>query len=173
MKFEAWLNAPIRINNACILKRKVWLTAFIKNGLYPFIVSKGYSWAITEDHLRNCIATGLYENMGVSCLASNWNYGFPNTETNEDHKSHFYYNISHDAWDTFWNVWGNVTDFHEDTRGQDRRFDVQEFIWGQLDLENSPQTKILNEMLEDHYENDVDDKNSSRIDIYLQEAQEY
>ena len=153
MRFEEWLNAPIRMNDCVIISRKVWLTNFVKNGLYPMIKSRGYSWGITETHLRNCIATGLYENIGIP---------------------YYYHIVNPETWDNFWNIWGRSSDLSEDSgRGQDRRLDIQDFVWGQLDLSSSPQTDVVNEMLEDYTEMEPEDKRSSRIDIYLQENQEY
>jgi len=171
MKFEQWLNNPVRIGECGIQPRKIWLRDFVKKGLYPWIISKGYTWGITESHLRNCIATGLYENRKRHMLASKWDYSFVNEFENEDHKMHFYHIIGTDEWESFWNLWGNMSDLSDDSpRGQDRRIDIQEFIWGQLDLSRSPQTDIVNELLDDMLEDEIDDRRSNRIDIYLQES---
>jgi hypothetical protein len=170
MKFDAWLNGLVRVNNV-IIRRREWIREFVGNGLYPWVKSKGYVWAVSEVQLRNAIATGLYENMGVSYLSSVWNYPVSNTETHEYDKSHFYHVLSLDEWDKFWVTWGNMSDVSNDnSRGQDRRFDIQEFIWGQLDLVNSPQTAILDEMLEDPV--DEEELRSSRVDMYVQDHYE-
>jgi hypothetical protein len=66
---------------------------------------------------------------------------------------HFYHVVSLDEWDKFWLVWREMDDVSDDSpRGQDRRFDIQDFVWGQLDLENSRQTQILDEILEEPME---------------------
>jgi hypothetical protein len=170
MKFDAWIKAPVRVDSY-IIKRGEWIREFVRNGLYPWVKSKGYTWAISETQLRNAIATGLYENIGVSYLSSVWNYPVSNTETHEYDKSHFYHILSLDEWDKFWLTWGNMSDVSNDNfRGQDRRFDIQEFIWGQLDLVNSPQTTVVDEMLEDPVEEE--DLRSSRVDMYVQDHYE-
>jgi len=170
MKFEAWLNGLVRVNHI-ILRRGEWIRDFVGNGLYPWVQSKGYVWAVSEVKLRNAIATGLYENMGVSYLSSVWDYPVYNTENHEYDKSHFYHVLSLDEWDKFWLAWGSMSDVSDDnSRGQDRRFDIQEFIWGQLDLANSPQTRVLDEMLEEPVEEE--DWRSSRVDVYVQEHYE-
>ena len=174
MKFEQWLNAYVRVDECVIVRRKEWITNFVKNGLYPWIKSKGYNWHVPESYIKNCIATGLYENKNKSYLSSNWNYSAYNTDANTHYKDHFYHVLNLNEWDKFWKIWGNMSDLSEDShRGQDRRFDIQEFVWGQLDLESSFQTNIINELLEDLPDDDYDDKKVNRVDIYIQEAQEH
>ena len=175
MDFEQWLNAYVRIDECVIVRRKEWITNFVKNGLYPWIKSKGYSWEFSESHIKNCIATGLYENKNKSYLTSNWHYSVSNTDTNIHHyKDHFYHVINLNEWDKFWKIWGNMSDLIEDSpRGQDRRFDIQEFVWEQLDLTNSFQTNIINELLEDLSDDDYDDKKFNRVDTYTQESHEH
>lgn len=174
MKFEQWLNGYIRVDECVIVRRKEWITNFVKNGLYPWIKSKGYSWYVPESYIKNCIATGLYENKDKSYLTSNWNYSPYNTDASVHYKDHYYHIINLNEWDKFWKIWGNTTDLNEDShRGQDRRFDIQEFVWGQLDLASSFQTNIIDELLEDLHDDDYDDRKSNRVDIYIQEAQEH
>jgi hypothetical protein len=169
MSFQEWLNAPVEDDHT--VKRGEWIRDFVNNGLYPFIKSKGYNWAISEKHLANCIATGLYDNIGVSCIASIWDYPAPNSGGHQDDKNHFYHVVSLDEWDKFWLVWGRATDLSDESpRGQDRRFDIQEFVWGQLDLENSRQTQLLDDMLEEPV--DEEEWRSNRVDIYIQEHYE-
>jgi hypothetical protein len=56
--------------------------------------------------------------------------------------------MSWEIWEEFWALWGVWGDFRpEEFRGQDRRLDIQEFVWGQVDLENSPQTDVLLELM--------------------------
>lgn len=171
MKFEAWLQQPVRAEN-CIIKRATWIREFVKNGLHPWLKSKGYTWAVSEKDLGNYIATGLYDNMGLSLIESVWDYPVPNIGYNQDDKMHFYHVVSLDEWDKLWLVWGSMEDVSDDSpRGQDRRFDIQEFIWGLIDVENSRQTRVLDEMLEDLSESDYEER-SNRVDIYIQEHYE-
>jgi hypothetical protein len=170
MKFDEWLNAPVR-NGTSLVKRATWIRKFVGSGLYPWLKSKGYAWAVSERTLANCIATGLYENMGLSCIASVWDYPTPNSDFHQDDKMHFYHVVSLDEWDKFWLVWREMDDVSDDSpRGQDRRFDIQDFVWGQLDLENSRQTQILDEILEEPMEEE--EWRSNRVDIYIQEHYE-
>lgn len=168
--FEAWLQKPIRFRKG-ILTRAAWISDFVKNGLYPFIIQNGYEWGISENRLRNCIATGLYENEKKLHIDSVWNYGTVNKDFTEDAKTHFYHCFDRETWEPFWSRWGSA--FESDWYGEDRMFDIQEFIWGQLDLPESPQTTVLEELLSDLNEYEYEDRRTARVDVYLQDAQEY
>ena len=54
-------------------------------------------------------------------------------------------------------------------RGRDRRIDIEEYIWRQLDLDNSYQSEILYAGDDEDYEPEIDD-HSKKVDVYLLEA---
>jgi hypothetical protein len=169
MSFEKWLRTPVYVDN-CLIKRGDWIKTFVKYGLYPWVISKGYRWAISVNHLKNCIATGLYQNAGRSFLDSKWDYQIHNIDyKNNEDREHFYHVLSFEEWENFWEIWGNMDDIDDEMfRGQDRRFDIQDFIWEQVDLANSPQTQVLNQYLSDYPDSD-DDYRSNNVDSYVQE----
>jgi hypothetical protein len=83
-----------------------------------------------------------------------------------DDKEHYYHVLSQEKWDRLWDtwaVWGDLNNF----RGEDRRIDIQEHCWSQLDLDESPQTRVVDELLA--Y---PEDGIISKEDVYLREASE-
>ena len=75
-----------------------------------------------------------------------------------------------EAWEVFWGTWGGWTDVHVDSwRGGDRRIDIAHYMWTQINLEGSPQTRVVNESM-GWYEEYGDDIAASREDVYLREA---
>jgi hypothetical protein len=152
------------------LKRKRCIKYFTK-ALWKFIIAKGYNWKITENHLKNCIATGLYENTGRSHIASEWNYSDVNTDYSDDDLNHYQHIINFNEWDAFWLTNGNWGDLNENEfRGQDRRQDIEAFVWKQIDINSSPQSYDLYEIM---LGGEDDNMQSPSVDVYLQEAVEY
>ena len=169
MWFNDWLEQYIYTVHGS-LKRKTCISRFTKS-LWKFVILKGYTWKITESHLKNCIATGLYENTGKSHITSEWNYSDVNTEYSDDDLNHFLHIIDSNAWEIFWTLNGTWGDLHEtDFRGQDRRQDIEAFVWKQIDVNLSPQTQELYEIL---LAGEEDNMQSPTVDVYLQEAVEY
>ena len=169
MYFEDWLNQNISTPFG-LTKRRKCLKNFSRI-LWSFIKSKGYKWNISEAHLRNCIATGLYENMNVSHLASKWYYSDVNFQYNDDHLNQYHHIFDEETWSQFWSRYGGWEDVCDDNfRGQDRRLDIESFICKQLDIPNSIQTELLDEAL---YDSDDEMPSTPSGDVYLQEAVEY
>jgi hypothetical protein len=181
--FSAWIREWITWDTHSV-RRSTVLRAFVQDGLIPFARSKGYSWATNDaQRIANALATGLWLNQEKSCLDSDWR-GLElvdNTRHVAD-RHHFYMILDTDAWDDFWDVWGGWTDVNpEDSfRAQDRRNDIQEFLWGQLDLSLSAQTKVVKELTGNFdQDGDSDDGREPTAayragpqDTYLREATE-
>lgn len=158
------------------LRRHRAIKIFVKEGLIPLLQSNGYRLACTAQDLCSNIATGLYENQGKAYLESNWNIGHKNTDFLPEEKIHYYDVLNPDIWEDFWGYWGKWSDFDADSeRGLDRRYDIQDYMWSQLNLEGSPQTKTILYML------GIDDSGSNTAapmintkaeDVYLYEAAE-
>jgi hypothetical protein len=169
MWFDEWLEQNVYTFHGR-LKRKQCIKRFTK-ALWHFIINRGYSWQITEYHLQNCIATGLYENTGKSHIASEWNYSDVNTEYSDDDLNHYLHIVDSYAWATFWaqnGLWGDLD--KDEFRGQDRRQDIEEFVWKQINILASPQTQELYEILLGG-EDDV--PLTPAGEVYLQETVEY
>jgi len=169
MPFINWLNEYVNSPSGS-LKRKYCIKQ-LTNALYDFIISKGYTWKITEKYLRNCIAFGLYKNRGKSHIASVWNYSNVNNEYSDDDYNHYLFILDSYAWDNFWSVhglWGDLSE--SDFRGQDRRQDIEAFVWKQLNIEESYQTMELHDILHGDEEEFLV---SPSVDVYLNESVEY
>ena len=177
--FHTWLEEPIHWRGETYYPRSKVISWFVQEGLFPWIQSNGYEWGCNSKHLANCIATGLYENQGRSHMESEWSYAGKNTNFSQEEEVHFHYIISQDAWNNFWYSYGSWGDLTTNTfRGQDRRLDIQNFVWGQLDLEASPQTRELYEIILGGDDEQQDQLSASmsrspQQDMYLKEAVEY
>jgi len=170
MKFEEWLNTPIDWFGSPRLRRSC-INEFVTRGLYPWVITKGYHFNVSSRTLQNFLANGLYDNRNKSCIESDWSYYDRAADWIVEEKTHFYDVLHLDSWDTFWEAWSNWTDVSSDSNyGQDRRIDIQEFIWNYLDLKNSRQTQILMDIL---YEEEDESPRKQTNDVYLQEAVEF
>ena len=175
-KFHRWLRESVGDEDESSLRWKV-LQRFVDEGLVPWITRHGYNWGITSTHLRNCIATGLYESQKLSHLESNWSYSKVHYETAPEVLDHYHHVLGPEKWETFWSKWGHWSDVDESSYwGQDRRQDIEAFVWWQLDLDTSPQMDSLYEIImggeeEDPY--DTVQKSWKQPDTYLQETVEY
>jgi hypothetical protein len=146
MDFHTWLDEHVAWSGYLILRRKA-IRRFAR-GLYTWLKGYGFAWACGEQELGNRIANGLYDSWSKAHLESCWpapqepEGAFPEAE------DHYRAVVDWEAWENFWVTWGVWGDFRSDEfRSADRRLDLQEFVWGQLDLENSPQTDVLLELL--------------------------
>lgn len=178
LSFEDWLHEPIHWKGGTILPRWRVLHWFVHEGLVPWVQSHGYRWGCNHTYLANCIATGLYDNHRTCHLESEWRYPGKNTHPFQEEEAHFHFVLSQEEWDAFWSMFGTWGDVALDTfRGHDRRLDIQNFVWGQLDLEASPQTRQFYELfMSGDDEPEQPSPAVSRVpqrDMYLQEAVEY
>lgn len=146
MEFHSWLDEHVTWSGYLIPRRRA-IRRFTR-GLYAWIQDHGFVWSCGERELGNQIANGLFDSSGKAHLESCWpgpaepEGAFPEAE------DHYRAVMSWETWEGFWDLWGIWGDFRPDEfRGQDRRLDLQEFVWGQVDLENSPQTDVLLELM--------------------------
>jgi hypothetical protein len=128
------------------LSRYDVINAFVED-LIPFVESRGYAWNDTSS-VADRLATGLFVNHGKHYLESDWSMiPAPNTQEAPEDLHHFYYTIDGESWAAFWLAWDSWIDVSLDTdRGSDRRLDIQDFVWRQLNLERSPQSEVVNEL---------------------------
>jgi hypothetical protein len=171
ISWKSWLNEAVAWGNEYV-PRHVAIHRFVKDGLTPFVNSKGYSFACTPLVLQSRIATGLYNNMGVSCSESDWRIAVANNDYLEGDVDHFWHMMDSDAWEGFWEAWGRWTDVSEDSwRGPDRRIDIEQYVWTQISIEGSAQTRVVNS-LAGIYEDYSEDRGNhhAREDVYLREA---
>lgn len=173
-EYYTWLQQPIDWKGVGIVPRCAAIRAFVAKGLRPFLAQLGYKISISDELLQSRIASGLFDNQGTSHIQSNWSYGKEMGPHSQEEVYHYSHVVDSAAWDTFWFEWGSWADVSlEDggERGQDRRYDIEAFIWSQIDLDASPQTKIIMDFLR-FDEFSVAQEAARREDTYLREAAE-
>ena len=157
--------------NISRVKRETVLFALVKDGLIPFIESKGYKLGRPARELFSYIAKDFYMNYYRSAMDSEWTDVPVNMGIAEE-RIHYYDTISVDDWTTFWSEWSDWDEIATDgPRGRDRQIDIEEFVWRQLDLDNSPQTEVLYYRMNDESEQDTaESEPMKKPDVYLEEA---
>jgi hypothetical protein len=173
-----WLDEPVWWTVQRI-PRKIVLHRFVKDGLVRFIRSCGYELGRPVRELYTDIATGLYLNYYAYKGRSVWMDEPYNTEPIPEDRIHFNDVIGFDRWDTFWSAWLDWSDLSPDfPNGRERQMDIEEFVWRQLDLDNSPQTEVLYYRMHQELDEDAGDEfgrgsgpgPAQRGDVYLEEA---
>lgn len=168
-----WLIEPVYWNGGANLQmsRAKAISIFVKEGLYPFLLKKGYSWGCSVEHLQYTIASGLYENIGKHYLDSHWDYQTYNNDYTDEDLWHYDFVMDEDTWSDFWSRWAVWCDIDPSTeRGIDRQNDIQKFCWTQLHLDKSVQTQILMEYMRNGEIEDYMEARNKKEDIYLKEA---
>lgn len=146
MDWESWLQETVYVgtNKGTQCTRARMIRLFVKEGLIPILEAHGYVFKRSAATLCSRLATGLYENEGKHMLDSEWLIGLENTDYLPEEKEHYYTVLDRGVWDRFWATWSHWDDVSENNwRGLDRRADIEEYCWTQLDLERSPQTKRI------------------------------
>ena len=136
---QAWMNW-LKEELVSGEERQWVLRSFVYQGLVPFIKSKGYVFACSNETLVATIARELFYIRGGRRLKKQWHSPAFNRYTEED-ESHFHYILNEESWDEFWEGWEKLFD---ENSVKERNI-VQNAVWTCLDLERSPQTAELYE----------------------------
>jgi hypothetical protein len=163
-----WLDEIVCWDGVEYLPRYKALWRFVSKGLYPFLLKNGYVLQLDVKEFSSGIATLLYVNRGRSCLDKDCYPTVPCSLEEEDHKAHFYHVLSQERWDLLWMEWSLWCDLQGD-RAQDRQIDIQEYCWSQLNLDESSQTRVVEESLDTLEESSYVGRGE---DVYLREAAE-
>jgi hypothetical protein len=160
-----WLDEIVCWNGVESIPRYTAIWRFVSRGLHPFLIENGYRVLGDVKALTLGISHLLFVNRGRSCLDSQ----IPSISYEEeaDNKAHYYHVLSETKWDIFWDAWTLWSDLTSE-RGQDRQIDIQEFVWSQLNLDESPQTRVVDELLASFEEVGT----TTKEDVYLREAAE-
>jgi hypothetical protein len=143
----SWLYETVTWNEQETMPRWRAIQTFVRRGLIPLVKRGGYDLHGSEQDLMNRIATGLFNNRLLSYTESDWRFGIQNNDMTDEDRDHFNFVLDSDVWANFWSAWGCWDDVHETSwRGQDRRLDIQDYIWTQVDVENSQATEFINEI---------------------------
>jgi hypothetical protein len=171
LSWTSWLLEEISLDGTIsnILPRQTVIQKFCLNGLYPFIVSKGYVWRIEKDVLIAKVLRLMYfAYRKKRIFVEDYNYDW-----NPEHKQIYWSAVDTDAWDTLWTTWGMMEDFDEQTGFAYRlRFSLPNYVWNWLDLEKSPRAIKLEKDLYDPDTQDVYSElrgQKAKEDPYLQD----
>jgi hypothetical protein len=165
MNSTTWLNQIVCCNDEYIPRRRaIW--QFVSRNLVPLLFSHGY--IVYSDKSLACgIATLLYTNRNLSCLET---YTQPRqvVENLDEYLIHYYHVMNESAWNSMWSSCASWSDISEESYwGLDRRLDIQAYCWTQINLEESPQTQVVNDLLSF----DVEVQGQTRAeDTYIKEA---
>ena len=146
-KYKRWLEEIVCWDTVAYIPRREAILNLVTGGLYPLITSHGYAMKPNPKVFASNLATMLY--MNRDCSLIDGKFPFPKSVGDNYDKDHFHHVLSYSVWEPFWarwSLWSDLTDF----RGANRKVDIEELCWSQLDLDRSPQTKAVNELLSDY-----------------------
>ena len=153
-QWTTWLNTVVYLNEhdfKSTMKRQEALTIFVKEGLVPFLESRGYVFS-PQYHIVSHLATYLFKRYSRDFVKQPFEriYNHVNVDLLHYEDSA----VPPDDWDYFWKQWGLMTDFYDDQFRN--RFWIPYFCYNRLDLLHSDATnKVDKELEEDYPEDDV------------------
>ena len=137
---NSWLNEIVCWDYTEYIPRSIAVKR-LASALLRFMNENGYVMYPPEDKLAISIGILMYNNRNKSCMATQIR------GNDHEHKQH-YDHVFSDKWDEFWLCWSQWPDL-TDWYGQDRKLDIQEYCWSQLNLDESSQTQVVEELLGD------------------------
>ena len=168
MKSEEWLNEEVYVGTLETVRRRKAIWRFTKYGIEPFIRSHGYALHPNTAKLSCGIATLLFHARGhtMICPYSYTSAVHAQNDYSSEHKQHYNHIIDYAEWQRFWEKWAMWYDVSLDSpHGFYRRIDIQDYIWSQINLEESVHTQSVEEHMEgspftygheDGYRDDMD-----------------
>jgi hypothetical protein len=165
-----WLRTDIETAYGFIPRHRM-IRFFVKNGLIPFIESKGYKLNGDLKWTISLIASGLYESQFKHHLESKWPVP-TNVDYDEEDMDHFYHIMDSDTWGTFWENWGAWEDMEHPQFGEERRLDIQNFVWNHVDIAVSQQTIIVDKLFEDDEPHEEGGNSRRHEDVYTRDVAE-
>jgi hypothetical protein len=141
LDWDDWLMERVTWRNVVELPRWQMIRNFVKKGIVPFFQKKGYVFYGSADDLCNKFASGLYINEGLHHISSDWKFGVRNDEYSLEEFYHYHDTFDEESWEDFWVIWKEWSDLADDDfRGIDRRWDIQDYCWTQVDLSRSQES---------------------------------
>lgn len=154
-RWNEWCNQEVIHDNSEYVKRKYLILELAAEGLIPFLKKNGYVLGCDYKRLAECIARSLYFKK-TSHEALNYEY------RDEDYER-YYHVLDDDTWSEFWEGWGNWCDVDENSVSA--KEGIRFCVWTLLDLYNSPQTTVVDDILGlNETENAVDTRDPYLID---------
>lgn len=138
---EKWLMEDVISHGGHMIRRRKAIF-MLARGLEQFMKGYGYRFLLGINELSSGIATVMYQNrrdrlVGSYVFEKKYGYG-------DEHIQHYTHTVDREAWENFWKTWGFWDDVSSDSPlGYFRRLDIEEYTWSQIDLDSSPQTRIV------------------------------
>jgi len=154
-QFKTWCKEIITFNDIDFIPQKLAIIRFVRDGIFPFLKSHGYVLHPSITTVYNEIASALFLN--------EYRFEERNIDYHEYDYIHWHHTISTKSWADFFTYWGKrytIIIFPEVQSG------IIHYLWGQINLPNSPTSHKLDEFLYDTEEED-DKISNKNIDPYL------
>jgi hypothetical protein len=168
--WDKWLNETIYADSG-IYKygpRSRVFYEFVRDGLNPFVQSKGYVFngdvkKITKAFLHFLFAMYTGENIV---------FQNPYKDYEKEHFFEFQHRFDSSAIEEFWKDWCSIEDFQESSYGYKVKHILDGFLWATIDLDKSPITEMIDRIL---YEEEMEERKDSKgkEDPYLQETSKF
>lgn len=162
MRWLNWLHEVIEYDGD-LWKRQEVIYTFVKEDVFPFIKKRGYFFSVTEKQLAQIVAREFYYISCQTIKKTKWHSKYGNHSYREEDLHHFNYIFDSSVWESFWKKTIPWCDMNEESRHT--RSIVEFAVWTCLDLDASPQTRFVNDLL-NGYESDEESDKIETIESY-------
>jgi hypothetical protein len=146
LSWTAWLLENISMDGTIttIVPRQEAIRIMCHTGLYPFIEKEGYKWRHSKEILTAKVLRLLYFSYSKkTVLIENYH-----SDWDPEHQSLYEHLFDTDRWSDFWEIWGKIEDFDDETGFAYRlRFRLPYHVWNWIDLETSSRTAEIENSL--------------------------
>lgn len=164
-RWRYWINEPVFTDSGTthITKRKHAMYWFCKEGLIPFVERAGYKFRFSAVELTNVLLHLLFAiSQGKRVVPSPFVVEFY-----EDQYDFYSYTMDTHCWEIFWTKFEGLQDFQEENYAFKVRYELREFVWTWLDIDNSQKAQSLYKQL--YEQEEYEESSKGKDDIYLQE----
>lgn len=171
--WNRWLMNPIRDEYEDVWKTHEWVKSLCIDGIIPLLQKQGYVLNMSRDKFVNCMMNYMYRWYNrnkkgyISCTYSckcNKHSG-----TSDDEWYFHSVKMEYELWENLKKMFF-IEDYADDSEFSYRLWnDMPYYVYRHLDIENSPATITLDNMLsyEDDEEESDNDGNRSKTDPYV------
>jgi hypothetical protein len=165
-RYLSWLVELVDYESE-ILERQLVIYIFVKQDLMPFIKKNGYVFLVAERKLAEIIARELFHSLMQASRKTKWHSRSLNTEFRQEDYDHFLHIFDTEQWEYFWeqvSKWIDIEEWNYFTKNI-----IEHAVWTCIDVENSPQTVIVDEMLGLYDDEEEEPVKEEKRDPYLVE----
>jgi hypothetical protein len=138
LRFQNWCNEIIISDNNDFISRKIWIARFLREEIVTLLQKKGYYLYVSHETLANEIASGLFTN--------NFNFAIRNIDNHSEDFDYWNYLIPTETWTQIFDSWQvRLKEFESYLT----RANIIDYLWNQLNLNDSPASKRLDDYLYD------------------------